>query len=145
MGWGGMLVTHFCSTLCDPMDCSLPGSSVHGFSRQEYLSGLPCPPPGDLPIPGIEPTSLMSPALTGEFFTTSATWEVQCSLSTQLFSLLSRTFPSSMGPAVLGCEMQLKKSLQTWWKILDHLGRREHEGESPSHPFLAFCLRDALQ
>ena len=43
-----------------------------GFSRQEYWSGLPCPPPGDLPNPGIEPISLMSLALAGEFFTTSA-------------------------------------------------------------------------
>ena len=46
-----------------------------GFSRQEYWSGLPCPPPGDLPDPGIEPSSLMPPALTGGFFTTSTTWE----------------------------------------------------------------------
>ena len=46
-----------------------------GFSRQEYWSGLPCPPPRDLPNPGIEPGSFMSPALAGEFFTTSATWE----------------------------------------------------------------------
>ena len=46
-----------------------------GFSRQEYWSGLPCPPPGDLPDPGIEPRSLMSPELTGGFFTTRATWE----------------------------------------------------------------------
>ena len=46
-----------------------------GFSRQEYWSGLPCPPPGDLPDPGIEPASLMSPALAGRFFTTIATWE----------------------------------------------------------------------
>ena len=46
-----------------------------GFSRQEYQSGLPFPPPGDLPNPGIEPRSLISPALVGGFFTTSATWE----------------------------------------------------------------------
>ena len=46
-----------------------------GFSRQEYWSGLPCPPPGDLPDPGIKPTSLMSPALAGGFFITSTTWE----------------------------------------------------------------------
>ena len=46
------------------------------FSRQEYWSGLPFPPPGDLPDPGIEPASLISPALAGGFFTTSATWEV---------------------------------------------------------------------
>ena len=45
------------------------------FSRQEYWSRLPCPPPGDLPNPGIEPTALMSPALSGGFFTTGATWE----------------------------------------------------------------------
>ena len=47
-----------------------------GFSRQEYWSGLPCPPPEDLPDPGIEPTSLMSPASVGGFFTTSTTWDI---------------------------------------------------------------------
>ena len=46
-----------------------------GFSRQEYWSGLPCPPTGDLPNPGIEPVFLMSPALAGEFFTTGTAWE----------------------------------------------------------------------
>ena len=44
-----------------------------GFSRQEYWSGFSCPPPGDLPHPGIEPLSLMSPAEAGGFFTASAT------------------------------------------------------------------------
>ena len=48
-----------------------------GFSRHEYQSGLPCPLPEDLSDPGIKPASLMSPALTGRFFTTSSTWEVQ--------------------------------------------------------------------
>ena len=48
-----------------------------GFSRQEYWSELPCPPPEDLPYPGIEPMSLRSPVLPGRFFTTSATWEAQ--------------------------------------------------------------------
>ena len=43
------------------------------FSRQEYWSGWPCPPPGDIPDPGIEPKSLMSPALASGFFTTEAT------------------------------------------------------------------------
>ena len=41
------------------------------FSRQEYWSGLPFPPPGDRPDAGIKPMSLVSPALTGRFFTTS--------------------------------------------------------------------------
>ena len=64
-------------TLCNTMDrirlfvtqwtvaCQAPLSM--GFSRQEYFSGLPCPPPGDLPDPGIEPAS---PTLAGRFFTT---------------------------------------------------------------------------
>ena len=51
-----------------------------GFSGQEYWSGLPCPSPGDLPDPGIEPVSLKSPALAGVFFTTSTTWEVLLAL-----------------------------------------------------------------
>ena len=45
------------------------------FSRQEYWSELLLPTPGDLPNPGMEPTSLVSPALTGRFFPASATWE----------------------------------------------------------------------
>ena len=50
-------VAQSCPTLCNPMDCSLPGSSVHGISRQEYWSGLPFPSPRDHPDPGIEPGS----------------------------------------------------------------------------------------
>ena len=49
------------------MDCNPPGSSAHGFPRQEYWSGLPFPTPGDFPNLGIEPTS---PALAGRFLTT---------------------------------------------------------------------------
>ena len=48
-----------------------------GFFRQEYWSGLPYPPPGDLPNLGIEPASLKSPALADRFFTASTAWEVQ--------------------------------------------------------------------
>ena len=51
--------------------CQAPLSM--GFPKQEYWSGLLCSPPGDLPDPGFEPTSLMSPGLAGRFFTTSAT------------------------------------------------------------------------
>ena len=63
-----------CPTLRDPMDCSPPGSSVRGI-LQARLSGLPCPPPRDLPNPGIKLTSLTSPALAGGFFITNATRE----------------------------------------------------------------------
>ena len=51
-----------------------------GFSRQEYWSGLPYPPPEDLPDPGIKPASPKSPALAGGFFTTSTTWEAPVSV-----------------------------------------------------------------
>ena len=49
-----------------------------GFFRQKYWSGLPCPPPGDLPDPGMETVSLLSPALAGGLFTTSTTREACC-------------------------------------------------------------------
>ena len=53
-----------CLTLCDPMDVAWQAPLSTGFSRQEYWSGLPCPPPGDFPSPGIEPAPLaLSPAL----------------------------------------------------------------------------------
>ena len=47
-------VTQLCLTLCDPMDCSLSGTSSMGFSGQESWSGLPFPSLRDLPDPGIE-------------------------------------------------------------------------------------------
>ena len=52
-----MVVAQSCLTLCDPMDCSLPGSSVHRLFRQEYWTRLPFPFPRDLPDPGIKPRS----------------------------------------------------------------------------------------
>ena len=54
---------------------ALQAALTMGFSRQEDWSGLPWPPPGDLPDPGTEPASLTSSALAGGFSTTSATWE----------------------------------------------------------------------
>ena len=59
-----MLVTQSCPT---PWTIACQAPLFMGFSRQEYRSGLPCPPPGNLPNPGMEPTS---PALAGGFFTT---------------------------------------------------------------------------
>ena len=64
-----------CLTLCDPVASQAPPSM--GFSRQDHWSGLQCPPPGDLPDPGIKPLSLVSPVLAGRFFNTRATWEAQ--------------------------------------------------------------------
>ena len=67
---------HLCLTLHDPMDCGPPGSSVNGDSPGKN-TGVGCHAPlqGNLHNPGIKPASLVSPALAGGFFTTSATWE----------------------------------------------------------------------
>ena len=64
-----------CPTLCDPMDCSAPGSSVHGILQARILEGFHALHQVNLPDPGIEPMSLASPALASGFFATSATWE----------------------------------------------------------------------
>ena len=66
-----------CSVVCDSATHGLSHQAplVMGFPRQEYWRELPFPSPGDLPDPGIEHASLMSPALAGGFFATSATWE----------------------------------------------------------------------
>ena len=87
-----------CQTLWDPMDCSLPGFSVCGILQARILEKVVIPSgPGVLPNPGIEPVSLMTPALAGRFFTTSATWEAHFSLSVlpidilQIFILLHIT------------------------------------------------------
>ena len=69
-----------CLTFYNPMGCSPPGSSVHEILQASMLDGLPCPFPGDLPNPGIEPVALMYPALAGGFFTT--TWEAPGTLDT---------------------------------------------------------------
>ena len=63
-----------------------------GFSRQEHWSGLPCPPPGHLPNPGMDPHLLTSPALAGGLFTTSAAWEA-CWMGFTVFRLV---WPSSL-------------------------------------------------
>ena len=68
-----------------------------GFSRQEYWSGLPFPSPRDLPNPGIEPTSLMSPALAGGFFTTSTTRDLSAIVDTTEYL----SFLNPFGPKIV--------------------------------------------
>ena len=69
-----VLATQSCPTLATSwtIACRVPLSM--GFPRQEYWSGLLFPPPGDLPDPGTEPASLMSPARAGRFFITGTTY-----------------------------------------------------------------------
>ena len=89
------------------------------FSRQEHWSGLPFPPPGDLPDPGIEPTSLLSPALAGRFITTGPpgkpSWELQ-----RTHSLMMKTYTITINMVQLlwsnsrqrFMEMQRKRTFQ---------------------------------
>ena len=64
-----------CLTLCSPIDCSLPDSFDHEFSRPGYWSGLLFPSSGDLPHPGIEHASLPLHELASRYFLHCATWE----------------------------------------------------------------------
>ena len=83
-----------CWTHCPTLpSVALQAPLSMGFSRQEYWRGLLWSPPGDLPNPGIKPTSLTSPALAGGFFTTSATL-THCSLVSVQFSQFSRSVVS---------------------------------------------------
>ena len=70
------------SDSCDSMDYGLPGSSVHGIFQARILGvvRLPFSTKRDLPNPGIEPVSPVTPALTGGFFTYRATWEAHFSM-----------------------------------------------------------------
>ena len=88
--------------------CQTPLSM--GFSRQEYWSGLPCPPPGYLPDLGIKPTSLLFPALAGRSFTTRATWEA---LATPALTPNSEKFASSPGELLTICDIP-PKTLNYW-------------------------------
>ena len=67
-----------CLTLRNPMDCSLPGSSVHGIFQARILEWVAIPFSRDLPDPGVEPVSLVPPALGGGFFTAAPPGKKQC-------------------------------------------------------------------
>ena len=105
-----------CPTLCNPMGCSLPGSSVHGTLQALHWNGLPWPLPGDLPNPGIEPMSLTSPALAGEFFTASATWEaLPCLLGREV--KVTQSCPTLCDPMDCTAHGTLKTRILEWVAI----------------------------
>ena len=76
-----MCFSQFCPTLCDPMDCSPPGSSVHGILQARMLKWVATPfsRGSSQTMLGIEPLSLTSSALAGGFFNTSVVWEAYVS------------------------------------------------------------------
>ena len=110
---------------CNPMDCSTPSSSVYGISQAKYWSGLPFPPPGDLPDPGIELMSLASPALAGRFFTTAPSaepkWKIIQSISewgSEHPDLISKTdIPAYWAPWTLGLELSGITNKNIWHSV----------------------------
>ena len=104
-----------CLTLCNPMDYSPRGSSVHRIPAKNTGSGLQCPPPGDVPNPGIRPVSLRSLALAGKLFTTVTTWKAQKNINDQhVKKMLNFRYSNSQGIAT---KINRKfSSLSHWWK-----------------------------
>ena len=120
-----------CPTFCNPMDYSPPAPLSMGFSRQEYWIGLPCPPPGDLPDPEIEPVSLSSPALTGGSLPLAPPGKPsQFSRSVMSDSLR----PHGLQHARLPCPSQLLKLAQTHVHRDGDAIQSTHPLSSPSPP-----------
>ena len=80
-----------CATLCNPMGCSRPGSSVHGVFQASILEWFALPSSRGSSNPGIEPAVSLFPVLAGGFFTSSATWEA---LSTEYIRIMEKNFIS---------------------------------------------------
>ena len=100
------------------------------FSRQEYWSGLPFPFPGELSHPGIEPISLMSPALTSGFFTTSTPWEALSSVQFSHSVVSDSLRPHESQHARPPCPSPIPEFTQT------HV-HRVRDAIQPSHPLLS--------
>ena len=97
-----------CTTVCDPIDCSPPGSSIHEILQARILQWVAMPSSRESSWPRIEPTYLMSPALAGGFFTTSAT-SVQFTHSVVSYSL----WPTDCSTPGFPVHHQLQELVQT--------------------------------
>ena len=133
--------TQLCLTLCNPVDCSPPGSSVHGISQARMLEWVAIPPPGDLPNPGIntgiKSESLTFPTLANRFFTTSATWEAQ-GLHSPRNSPGQNTGVGSRSP------LQRIFPTQRWNPSVPHCGRSlyqlSHQGGLKTLEWVAYSI-----
>ena len=103
-------------TPSSPQPCRLQPTRLlcPGFSRREHWSGLPRPPPGDLPDPGIEPMSLMTPALAGRFSTIRATWEALHNYTPFLILIIFHTISSTPVQGILKHDF---KKLIPYWRL----------------------------
>ena len=129
----GLFMTLWTVTLQAPLST--------GFSREEYRSGLPCPPPGYLPDPGIEPSALTSPELVGGFFTTSTAWEALSLIAQRsLWHLLSPpSWDSSLLPVLLPVSYEFLSLFQFYFGR-SSLSRRSLRKDAWGVRILKLCL-----
>ena len=105
-----------CPTLRPSWTVAHQASLSMGFSRQEYWTGLPFPPPGDLPHPGIKPTSPVSPALAGRFFTTESPGKLRSLYTgTRLPGHQSSLLPSKAAPGLAPAPCRRNESSFLSW------------------------------
>ena len=100
-----------------------------GFSRQDYWSALPCPPPGQLPNPGIEPTSLRSPALVTGFFITKPSAAAAAAAAKSLQSCPTLSNPMDCSPPGSSVHGILQARVLEWGAIAfsDVLSRKQQK------------------
>ena len=112
--------SQLCPTLCDPMDCSLPGSSVRGIILARVLEWVAISSTRGSSWPRIKPLFPASPALAGKFFTNSITWEAD-NFPCGAVGKELRVISSPTVPALLS---SLSPFLQAWDQSWSHLGWR---------------------
>ena len=99
------LVVHSCLTLWDPVDCSLPGSSVHRILQARILDGLSCPPPGDLPTWGFESVSLRFSVLHADSLPSELTGKPLFKIFSHIGHYWVEVPVLSVGPCYIFCMM----------------------------------------
>ena len=114
-----------CLILCNAMDCTLQAPLSMVFSRQEYWSGLTCPPSGHLPNPGIEPKSLKSPALADGFFTTSTTREPHLLKVTRTTRRPNQSILKGVNPVFSLEQLMQKLKLQYFGHLMQRVNQLE--------------------
>ena len=120
------LVAQLFPTLCDPMDYSPPGSSVHGDSPGKNIGVGPCPPPGDLPNPGIKPRS---PTLQVDSLPTEPPRKPKCS------------HPIFLGPSFPQRAPYFRKTELSWMIFKHHQSSATLTIRSAVYGFLLFCCK----
>ena len=128
-----VLVTQTGQTLCNPVDCSPPGSSVHWLSRQEYWSGQPFPSPGDLPHSEIESKSLQADSLPSEPLGEPIQCKCYISSVAQCLTLFDPMDCSSQQPG-LPVHHQHPEFIQTHVHWVGDAIQPSHPLSSPSPP-----------